>query len=63
MKTYCARFIRLKNDEKIQIGDFHSLDNGRTLATVKNEETAGDRPKNFGEGASFWRLNSVLYAV
>jgi hypothetical protein len=50
------KLIRLSKNEKIKMGDFHSLDNGRNLYPVFSPESIGSLVNNFNEKRSFWRI-------
>lgn len=53
-------FRRLKQDEKIQHGDFHSLDDGKVLMPLRSPETSvGDIPSSFNPDRSFWRIETM----
>jgi hypothetical protein len=53
-------FRRLAQDEKIQHGDFHSLDEGRVLFRLRAPETTvGDIPASFSSDRSFWRIETM----
>lgn len=49
-------FRKLKNNELIEMGDFHSLDNGKTLSSIQILDYIGWYPSNFSDTRSFWRL-------
>lgn len=46
-------------DEKIQSGDFHSLDDGKVLFTIKSPETIGQTPKDFSPERSWWTIEKM----
>ena len=58
-KTIVKRFRRLSDNEKIERGDFHSLDNGITLMPLASDESIGQTPTEFNTFCrSFWRLDN-----
>lgn len=52
-------FRKLGMDEKIQSGDFHSLDDGKVLFTIKSPETIGQTPKDFSPERSWWTIEKM----
>lgn len=50
---------KLEKHEVIQGGDLHSMDDGKTLATIKNQDSIGQRPEHFHKDRSFWRINDI----
>jgi len=57
MKDVINKYFRKIGDgELIELGDFSSLDEGKTLRPIFNENTIGDIPANFSADRSFWRL-------
>ncbi len=57
-ETITKTFRKLAQDEKIEYGDFHSPNNGKTLFSLKSESSPGKTPAdfNFSEGRTFWRV-------
>jgi hypothetical protein len=51
-------FRRLEDNETILKNDFHSIDDGQVLLSIKSSETIGQTPANFAKDRSFWRLAS-----
>lgn len=57
MKDVITKYFRKVGDrELIHLGDFQSLDEGKTLNPIFNAETIGDIPDNFSSDRSFWRM-------
>lgn len=51
-------FRELDFGEQIPIGAFHSLDGGKTLFPVINENTFGQTPADFSSNRSFWVIEN-----
>lgn len=53
-----VRLVRLSKEEKLRIGDFHSLDNGQTLKPLMHSGSEGLSVSEFAKDRSFWRIIS-----
>ena len=55
------KFVQLHpTDDTIRLGDFHSIDGGKTFNTVMNDETIGSRPGEFSKDRTFWRPGTAV---
>jgi hypothetical protein len=61
MKTiyFVVAFEKLGQHDEIPLCAFHSLDDGETLSTIKDSETVGLTPADFGDDRSFWIVKSL----
>ena len=54
-KTHTIKFRKLPPNSIIRPNDFHSMDDGETLAVIQHNGTVGLRVRDFPPARSFWR--------
>jgi hypothetical protein len=52
----------IARDEKIQLGDFHSITKGK-IAVLASESSVGKTPNDFSKHRIFYRIDSTGYTT
>lgn len=50
---------KLAQNELIPPGAYHSLDDGKTIYPIVNQDTIGDIPSRFAHDRSFWVITNM----
>lgn len=54
-------FRKIRQDEKIPLGAFHSLSEGDIMAPIMNQETIGQTPADFSPDRSFYDIHRIVF--
>ena len=57
--TKVVTLRKLEAKEKIELGDFHSLDDGQVLLRMRAPDSVGKCPDDFSEERTWWRVDKV----